>query len=284
MRLATQFAIDGLMSGAIYSLLALGFSILWSSMRVVSLAHPSILAIGAAVGVAAAPAGFVVALLAAAAVGAAAGVVSYYSAIKPLVQRSMLELMVATLGLGIIAEEVLAKIVGPDSRATPDLLPSGSWIIAGFFVRKKALIVLMISLAMLVAAFVMLRRSKMGIAFRVTAWAPEIGAAHGVNIEAVRVFSIAFASMYAGIAGLMVANLAGSLDPFMGFNLALPALIAMLIGGAGNIVGAAVGGLLLGVLEGISAISISGPMSQMLEFALLLLVMVLRPQGLLRNK
>src|SRR5207249_2114940 len=128
MRLAVQFGIDGLMTGAIYALVALGFTILWASMRIVSLAHPTILAIGAVIGAAAAPAGIGAALAAAAGAGALCGAISYYGSIRPLVGRSLLELMVSTLGLGIIAQEVLAKIVGPDSRATPELLPSGSWI------------------------------------------------------------------------------------------------------------------------------------------------------------
>src|SRR5262249_29981686 len=163
----------------------IGFTVLWASMRVVSLSHPSILAAGAVAGAAVASQGIVVAAIVAAAVGAAGGLLSYYVCIRPLIGRNLLEILIATLGLGYIIQEVVAKLAGPEQRLTPSLLPTGVWHFGDFFVRRGSVIVLGIAVVMIAFALVLSRWTKIGLAFRVTSWAPEIGRAYGISVDRV---------------------------------------------------------------------------------------------------
>jgi branched-chain amino acid transport system permease protein len=282
--LETQFFLDGILAGTIYALVALGFTITWSSMRVVSLAQPSLLAIGAATGYLAADAGIAPAAAAAAAGAAAIGYVAYVVAIKPLAQVSLLSVMVSTLGAGIIIEGILALFSGTDPIGMPSLLPAGGWVVGPFYFRRAAVIVAVIAFVMLALALYISKKTRIGLAFRAAAWAPDVGSAHGINIAAVRTGSILFASAYAGLAGFFVAVLFGSWSPYMGLALALPALIGMLVGGAGNLMGAVLGGLTLGVIQSVSSAHITSSLSNLVAFGVLIGLMVIRPQGLLSER
>ena len=284
MWLEVQFVLDGLMTGSIYALVALGFTVIWSSMRLVSLAHPDLLAVGAGTGYVVASSGFLVAAGAAVGVASVVGVATYFLAIRPLLQTSLLSVMVSTLGVGIIIQAVIAQINGDDARGMPSLLGTGGWIVGPFYFRQSAVIVAAIALVMLAVALYVANRTRIGLAFRATAWSADIGAMHGINVSFVRLGSVVMASAYAGLAGLLIGILFGQFSPYMGLTVALPAMIAMLVGGAGNLYGAMVGGLTLGVIQSVASAHIAGSLSNLVAFAVLVGLMVVRPQGLLSER
>jgi branched-subunit amino acid ABC-type transport system permease component len=144
--------------------------------------------------------------------------------------------------------------------------------------------VLLITVLLLAAATLVMRYTRLGLAFRASSWSPEIAAAYGVNVGLVRFCSAAAAAALAGLAGVFAAVLAGSVSPFLGSAAGLKGIVAMLIGGAGNLPGAVIGGLSIGVIEALSGQVVSGSTSQVVSYAVLFLVMVARPSGLMKER
>lgn len=280
-----QYALDGLMTGAVYAIIALAFSLVWASMRTVNLALLQIAGVGAmaAYGLGGVG-GPIVALLGAATAAALVALASYYVAIRPTLKRWRLIPIVATLGFGVLIEGLLSRFAGAGVRPMPPLLPTGSFAVGDVYVRRAGVVVLLVVIAMLAAAMTVLRRSKVGLAFRASSWSPEIAEANGVNIEAVRVWSTVASGVYAGIAGALIGVLAGSVSPFAGFSTGLKGIVAMLVGGAGNPLGAVVGGTLIGVSESMVGGIVSNAIKGVISFGVLLLVMLLRPHGIMQER
>lgn len=279
-----QAAVDGTMTGSLYALVALAFSLVWATMRTVNLAFLQLIAFAAVIGWASADFGAAPAILFAVLATAGLTLVTHFVAIQPLLERQRMAPIVASIGAGLLLQGVLSDIAGSQLRIMPALFPGGVFDIDGIFVRKTGIAVVAVVLGFVLLTIVVFRYTLVGLAFRATSWAPELGSAYGVNTTAVQVGSVLASGIAIGLAGVLTAVLAGSASPFMGTDAGLKGVIAMLVGGAGNVYGAVAGGLLIGILESVAELYVSSAMKTAISFGLLLLVMILRPGGLLKER
>lgn len=279
-----QAVVDGLMIGSIYALVAVSFSVLWASIRTVNLGLLQVAALGGMVAYWLAELGAFVALIGGVFAATVAGVVVHLVAVRPLLKAWALLPIIASLGAGLLVRGAVIAVAGDDMRRMPPIVPTGVIEIQGIFVRRVGLIVLLTALAFVVLALIIEKRSKVGLAFRSSSWNPEVASAYGVDIERVRMGSAVAASVMIGLAGVLSGVLAGSVNPHMGEGNGLKGLVAMLLGGAGNLPGALLAGLLVGVLEAGAGLYVSSAMRNVVSFGLLFAVMVFRPSGLLKER
>lgn len=287
-----QQVANGLFTGSAYALVAMGFGLVFSAMRVINLAHPDLMMIGAYISFlilslasdhVAGP--VVVLLLAAVLITAAActaliGLVLERTVIRPLRGSNIMIPFIATAGISIALQGSAQWIFGPDPRGMPSLFPSASLVFAGIIVSVSQLVTLMLAIAVTVVVAVYMRWTKWGRATRAVAELPDIASASGINVTRVYQLSIGVASAMAGVAGVTIGLLYSSASPYMGLLFGLKSFVCMLVAGNRNLEGIALVGLTLGVTEALVAGYVSSSFRDAIAFALLLLVLIARPSGL----
>lgn len=284
MDLFLQQVANGLVIGSTYAVVALGFALAFSVLRVIHFAHPDIFMLGMFSGLVAAnafPAGGLVLALVGGAVGAAAvGYLVERTVISPLRGRDVLTTLIGTLGVAIMLQNGMAAIVGPDPVSYPALLPR-SFVDIGpvvLTVRQVANLVLSLMLLALVSFYV--RATRAGRATRAIAERPDVAAAFGVNVARVCQMTIVLASAMAGIAAVSVATLYGSASAFVGLLYGLKAFTCMLVAGNRHIEGVMAVAIGLGVIEAVVTGYISSSLRDAVAFLVLISVLYVRPNGL----
>lgn len=279
-----QALVDGLMIGSLYALVAVSFSILWASVRTVNLGLLQVSAMGGVVAYSLSANGTVIALLGGVLAAGAAGLIVHLVAIRPFLKKWALLPIVASLGAGLLVRGAVIFFFGEEPKRMPQLLPTGVWEISGVFIRRTGTIVLVVALFFVLLALYLTAKSKVGLAFRASSWNSDIARAYGVNIERVRLGSAFAAAIAVGLVGVLTGVLAGSVHPYLGEANGLKGLVAMLLGGAGNLPGALLAGLLVGMLESGAGMFVSSAMKNVVSFGLLFVVMIVKPSGLLRER
>jgi branched-chain amino acid transport system permease protein len=284
MDLFLQQIANGLVIGSTYAVVALGFALAFSVLRVIHFAHPDIFMLGMFAGLVATNvvpgAGLVVALIGGAVGASAAGYLVERTVISPLRGRDVLTTLIGTLGVAIMLQNGMAAIVGPDPVAYPGLLPR-SFVDIGpvvLTVRQVANLALSLMLLALVSFYV--RATRAGRATRAIAERPDVAAAFGVNVARVCQITIVLASAMAGIAAVSVATLYGSASAFVGLLYGLKAFTCMLVAGNRHIEGVMAVAIGLGVLEAIVTGYISSSLRDAVAFCVLISVLYVRPNGL----
>ncbi|TWT15735.1 branched-chain amino acid ABC transporter permease [Reyranella sp. CPCC 100927] len=277
----SQIFVNGLNVSAIYILMALGFTLIFGIMRIVNFAHGEFAMLG----------GFVmyyllqftplpplIALpLSALVVGALSLVV------EKLILRSFYQKehqgMVAMLGLSMVMMYLSIIIFGVSQRSIPPTY-SDVFVIGPLRMPADRLVVLAVAGLTLAAFFLFMRYTKTGLAMRVVAQDLPIAEAQGINAKAHYRAAFFAATALAALAGGLIGQLY-SLSPFMGAAPLVKAFTVVILGGLGSIAGAAVGGLILGMAESILTTYFGAATAQLSSFAVIMLVLLLRPQGLL---
>ncbi|HXF57990.1 MAG TPA: branched-chain amino acid ABC transporter permease [Actinomycetota bacterium] len=294
--LFVQHLINGLTIGAVYALIAVGFSLVWATLRSVNFAHGDLYMLGAYVAlgignVVAASAGgwhpalaVLVILLAAAVTGLIVSVGIERAIFRPLRRAPEAVPILATLGASILIQNVVFLAFGSAFNSFPLSLPRGPFTIAG--ARANVMQVAMVGLAVLVilGLHVFLGRTKLGTAMRATSWDREVAALMGVDVNRVIQVAFAIAGALAGAAGAFVGFYYGVITFFMGFLAAVKGFTAAVFGGFGNVRGALLGGLLLGVFEALAAGYVSGRWKDAIAFVVLILIILVRPTGIIGER
>jgi branched-chain amino acid transport system permease protein len=279
-----QQVANGLVIGSTYAVVALGFALCFSVLRVVNFAHPDFFMLGMFTGLVAAnawPGGGLVAALLAGGVGAAAiGYLAERTVISPLRRRDMLSTLIATVGLSIILQNGMAIIVGSDPVPYPDLLPRRFYDLGPVFLTLRQVANLALCALLLVFVSVYVRFTKLGRATRAIAESPDIAAAFGVDVARVCQITIIVASGLAGLASVSVGTLYGSASAFVGVQYALKAFTCMLVAGTRHIEGVVAVAILLGVLEALVTGFVSASYRDVVAFCVLIGVLYVRPGGL----
>jgi branched-chain amino acid transport system permease protein len=277
-----QLLISGLATGSIYALVALGFVLVYKSTDVFNFAHGNLMMLGAYFAVTtlttfALPFGVsIIVVLAAAAV---VGVLIQVVLMKPLVGQPLLIPVMVTVALALIIRSAVAIIWGTQDRVYDSPLPEHVFDLWGVRVAAIDLIVIAASLVVMLLFALFFRRSSLGLHMRATADHPEAALLTGIDTN--RVFMVAFglAVMLAALGGMLLANVQVVSLTFG--EVGLLALPAAVIGGLTSIPGAVVGGLLVGVLEKLAAGYIATNAQEVVVYSVLLLVILIRPYGLL---
>jgi branched-chain amino acid transport system permease protein len=287
---------NGLAVGGIYALIALGYTMVYGVMKLINFAHGDLFTyggylgmtllstlllqerLGPAVGVLA------IALLVMSLV-AAIGVALERAAYRPLRDAPRLSAVVSALGASIFLQNGLMLIYGARVQVYPEaVLPETAFHLGGVYLPLIRIIVVATSFVMMLALYLFVQKTKTGTAIR--AAAIDQGAARLMGIDVNRVIVIVFVigPALGGAAGLLVGLNYGQVNFTMGWIYGMKAFTAAILGGIGNIPGAMVGGLLLGVVEALAAAYLSVAWKDAFAFCVLILILIVRPTGLLGER
>ncbi|MDQ0573826.1 ABC transporter permease [Agromyces albus] len=277
----------GLVNGNAYALVALGLSLVIGVANVVNFAHGSLFAVGAMTG------WFVTSnlglplwagALAAIVVTALLGYLINLVAVRPFAGRAPIAAVLSTIAVMIILDNLTQMVFGPQVRRFDSGLPDATFQVGGLSVGLIDLIILTTGVTLMVVLALGLRFTKIGRAIRATSQDRE--AAEQMGVPTARVQSIAFmvASGLGGLAGVLVAAYFTTIAPTQGFQIGLAGIAAATLGGLGSLLGAVVGGLVLGVVEAFGVGLWGDSVRQLITFGVLLAVLWIRPEGLFGKK
>lgn len=284
MDLFLQQIANGLIIGSTYAVVALGFALAFSVLRVIHFAHPDVFMVGMFAGLVTAetfPFGGLALAMLGGLIGA--GVLGYAierSVIEPLRGRDVLTTLIATLGVAIMLQNGMALIVGPDPVPYPPLLPRRFLDIGPVSVTLRQAANLGICLLLLAFVSIYVRGTRIGRATRAIAERPDVAAAFGVDVARVCQVTIVVASAMAGIAAVSVGTLYGSASAFVGLLYGLKAFTCMLVAGNRYFEGVAAVAIFLGVLEALVTGYVSSSLRDAVAFLVLIGVLYFRPNGL----
>ncbi|MFO7816116.1 MAG: branched-chain amino acid ABC transporter permease [Thermodesulfobacteriota bacterium] len=296
MELFFQQLTNGLAIGGIYALIALGYTMVYGVLKLINFAHGDLFTIGAYLGLTLLTAmgltaklgpvaGILVLAVMVMGLVAVVGVVLERVAYKPLRNADRLAAVVSALGASIFFQNAVMLIYGAKFRVYPhDILPKMAVNIFGLEIPLIRIIILLSSIVLMIGLYLFVQKTKTGTAIR--AAAIDQGAAKLMGINVNRVISIVFliGPALGGAAGVMVGMYYGQINFTMGWMYGLKAFIAAILGGIGNIPGAMVGGLLLGVIEALGAAYLSMAWKDAIAFFVLILILIIRPTGLLGER
>ncbi|HWS75761.1 MAG TPA: branched-chain amino acid ABC transporter permease [Quisquiliibacterium sp.] len=297
-----QQILNGLVLGSVYALVALGYTMVYGILQLINFAHGDVLMVGAMVGatvvVLLAPMGLPGPVLLLAAVAAAVPVCVLLSlfvervAYRPLRNAPRLAPLITAIGVSIVIQTVAMIIWKPNPIVFPDLLPTDPVHVFGALLAPKQILILVVSASMMAGLMLLVNRTRLGRAMRATAENPRIAGLMGVNANLVIAATFAIGAALAAVAGVLVAMNYNIAQFSMGFIPGLKAFTAAVLGGIGNVPGAVLGGLLLGVIESLGAGYIGDLTGDFLgshyqdifAFVVLIVVLVFRPSGLMGER
>lgn len=291
-----QQIINGLAFGSILALIALGYTMVYGILRFINFAHGDVFMLGAFAGFYLAPkiaavfplpsiAGGIVVLAASMAICAALGVLIERFAYRPLRSRPKLTVLITAIGMSLFLEYTGQFVFGAAPKKFPQLIPVYPLAISGgLSLNSNQIIVLGMTLLLLLALRFIVLKTKMGTAMRAVSFNPEAAALMGVNTDVVISFTFALGSALAAAAGILWAVNYPAIDPLMGILPGLKAFVAAVLGGIGNLPGAALGGIIIGVTETLVSGYVSSTYRDAIAFAVLILILLVKPSGLLGRK
>ena len=290
-----QQLINGLALGSIYALIALGYTMVYGVLRFINFAHSDVLMLGAFAAYFLAPAvakvfpaqsylgAFVVVVLAAASC-AGIGMLIELLAYRPLRNRPKLTVLITAIGVSLFIEYTgqHKAAFGAETKPFPKLLPQQDFHLGGLTVNSNDLATLIVTALLLGGLWYIVQRTRIGTAMRAVAFNDKAAALMGVNLNRIISFTFGLGSALAAVAGIFYALRAPGIEPLMGVQPGLRAFIAAVVGGIGNLPGAALGGIVIGLLEtfagGIPGLS---NYRDGIAFAILILILLFKPAGLL---
>lgn len=294
-----QQLINGLSLGAIYALIALGYTMVYGVLRFINFAHGDVFMIGAFAGLyfhkwlkpvlGGMPEylSALIILVCAMVSCCVLGIVIELLAYRPLRSRPRLIVLITAIGVSLLLEYSGQLIFGAAPRGFPTLItqqPIGG--LGGLTVSSKQIIVLVVTAILLVGLRFIVLKTKLGMAMRALSFNPTAASLMGVNNGVVISFTFGLGSMLAGAGGIFYAMLYQAIDPFMGVMPGIKAFVAAVLGGIGNIPGAALGGVLIGVVETLVVayskyVGIPPGYRDAVAFVILILILLFKPSGLL---
>jgi branched-chain amino acid transport system permease protein len=271
-----QQLVNGLSLGAIYALIALGYTMVYGVLRFINFAHSDVFMVGAFAGY---YMGRVVPHETLG--GGLLALVAAMLAYRPLRGRSTLTVLITAIGVSLLLQNLGQRIFGPNPRSFPPLFPRHDFRIDGLVVSSAQLAVFGVTIVLLFALRWIVMKTRIGTAMRALSFNPTAASLVGINNDFVISCTFALGSSLAGAGGILYALNYPSIDPLMGTLPGLKAFVAAVLGGIGNIPGAAAGGLLLGLVETVVVALGGSTYRDAVAFGVLILILLLRPGGLL---
>lgn len=290
-----QQLINALALGAIYALIALGYTMVYGVLRFINFAHSDVLMLGAFAAFFLAPplakilppqsisSALVITILSAA-ICAIIGIVIEILAYRPLRNRPKLAVLITAIGVSLFIEYTgqHKAVFSSARRRFPDLLPTRDFHFGSLMVNSNDLVVLGTTIFLLAAMWFIVQHTKTGTAMRAVSYNMQAASLMGINVNRIVSFTFGLGSALAAVAGILYSMRSPSIDPLMGIQPGLHAFIAAVLGGIGNLPGAALGGIVLGLVEtfagGIPGLS---NYRDGIAFAMLIGILIFRPAGLL---
>jgi len=298
-----DFIILGIAQGAVYALIALGYTLVYGILRMINFAHGEVFMAGAFGSYFFADAwkdrGFmddrtwlslVLLVLIAMGVSVVVAVLLERIAYRPLRGAPRLVPLITAIGASLFLQNTFRGLFGSQTKGYPKPTAlDGTWTILGIPIQKVQVIVLVVAAVAMIALTLFVSRTKTGKSMRAAAEDQEIASLMGIDVDRVIVTTFIIGGMLAGIAGVLFALTFGNISYFMGFAPGITAFTAAVLGGIGSISGAAIGGLMIGLLQSVGpALLLTGAnvpspfqLKDVVTFAILILVLIFRPGGIL---
>ncbi len=284
-----QQLINGLMLGATYSLVAIGYTLIFGVLRLLHFAHGEVLMAGSFMGLyiilwTGLP--LYITLPLAMVVTGALGLLIELFAIRPIRKDFHLAPLLSTIGVTIILQNLAIKLFGGYGTKFPDPLTTANLRIGPYMISSAKILILGISLFLMVILYFVIAKTKVGRAMRAVSESHLTAGFLGVNVDRIVLLTFGIASALAGAAGVMVGISFHAVSPFIGLTFALKGLVVVLLGGLGNVVGAMIGGLILGVAEVISIVLIPPEINlqDVFSFGIMILILIFKPEGLFGSR
>lgn len=278
-----QQILNALQLGSVYALIALGYTMVYGVLSMINFAHGDLFMLGAFaafVGATVLGLGFVATLLFAMAAMALLGVLIERLAYKPLRQAPKMSALITALGVGIVLEN-LTLAFNPYPRHIPPLLANTTWTAGGVAFSSLQVLIIGLAVALMLVLDLVVRRTKVGMAMRAISWNAAIVPMLGIPLNGIISITFALGAGLGGVAGVLYALAYPVIDPYMGVLVGWKAFIAAVVGGIGNVRGAMIGGFLLGAVEIGVAACLPSTYRDFVSFSLLLVLLLLRPWGIL---
>jgi branched-chain amino acid transport system permease protein len=279
-----QVVISGVLSGALYAMVALGLALIFGVMRVINIAHGALLMLGAYVTFFLySQAGlnpFLTVPIAMATLFVV-GVLLQKSLVARVVDAPELSSLLLTFGISIALVNVAQNVFSSDLRAVEYV--TGSWLVGGLALSKPRAIAFVFAAAVTALAFLFLKTTRLGKAIRATSQSREVAMVCGVDVARIHLVTFGLASALAAGGGALLAGIV-AIQPEMGGVWTFKSFLVIVLGGAGNYPGALLGGLLLGLVEQLASLFLTTQLSEVVAYVLLVLVLLIRPTGLLGGR
>src|SRR5467141_2672509 len=287
-----QQLINGITIGAIYALIALGYTMVYGILRLINFAHGDIYMVGAFVGYflayelgfAAGPSlvGLSVVLIGSMIAAALVGMAIERFAYRPIRKYARMTTLITAIGVSLLIENLLVARLGAAPRAFPQLLREQSYTLFGnAAISKSQILIFLVSIALMLLLQWIIYKTRVGTAMRAVSFNLNSAKLMGINTDFIISFTFALGSALAAAAGVLVAIRIPRVDPLMGILVGLKAFVAAVLGGIGNIPGAMLGGLLIGITETMVVGYLSPTYKDAVAFTILILILLFRPSGLL---
>jgi branched-chain amino acid transport system permease protein len=296
MKQLLQQIVNGISLGSIYALIALGYTMIYGVLRFINFAHGDVFMVGAFSGYYAAmwvakfiPIGgigaavlvFLIAMVLCATLGALIEFLAY----RPLRNRPKLTVLITAIGVSLFLEYTGQLVFGPNPRGFPAIIPSKPILHSNAVtIDSIQVVVVGVTLLLMLLLRVIVMRTRIGTAMRAVSYNQSAASLMGINISRVITFTFIVGSSLAAAGGVLYASMYPSIEPLMGIIPGLKAFVAVVLGGIGNIPGAALGGLIIGIVETVVAGTEFSTYRDAIAFAILIGILVFRPSGLLGQR
>jgi branched-chain amino acid transport system permease protein len=287
-----QQLVNGITWGSVYALIALGYTMVYGILRLINFAHGDVYMLGAFFG-------YYAARLTGAAVDpnpfkavgillismAGCGIVGFLIerfAYKPVRKSSRLAALITAIGVSLLIENGGQLLFGADPKFFPQIIPATNIPLGmGVTISNQQAIILVVSLGLMLGLRFIVLNTRAGKAMRAVSYSHTAASLMGISVDRIITFTFVLGSMLAAAAGVLVALQNPKIEPYMGIMPGLKAFVAAVLGGIGNIPGAVLGGLVMGIAEVMVVGYVSPTWRDAIAFLLLILILLVRPQGLL---
>ena len=294
LQLFLQQLLNGLTLGAIYALIALGYTMIYGVIQLINFAHGEVFMVGAYFAL--------TVVLALAALGmpwwlllllcgigsmagcALLGLLIERVAYRPIRQAPRLNALITAVGMSFLLQNAVMLIYGATDRQFPSLIPLIRWDVVGVTVTLMQVVIWVSSALLMVGLQLLVMRTKLGTAMRATAQDLKACALLGIPVNRIIAVTFMIGSAFAAMGGVLFGLNYGTINFHDGYLTGLKAFTAAVLGGIGNIPGAMVGGLVLGLLEGLGAGYLSAQWKNVFAFVILVLLLLFKPTGLLGER
>ena len=284
-----QQLVNGLSIGSIYALIALGYTMVYGIIKLINFAHGDIYMLGAYVGfisIAQLHLGFFPALLLAMVVCGVLGVIIERIAYKPLRNATRIAALITAIGVSYLLQNIALLVFGSNPKSFTSVVTIPALKLAGgrLTISGETLVTIVSCIVIMIVLTTFIKKTRAGQAM--LAVSEDKGAAQlmGINVDGTIALTFAIGSALAAIAGTLLCSAYPTLTPYTGSMPGIKAFVAAVFGGIGSIPGAFIGGLLLGVIENLSKAYISSQLSDAIVFAVLIIVLLVKPTGILGKK
>ncbi|HEY0886187.1 branched-chain amino acid ABC transporter permease [Ramlibacter sp. RBP-2] len=285
--LIVELIAQGLVQGSIYALIALGLTLVYGLLRILHVAHAALFTLGGYMGVLLTnqTGSLGLAMVAAMLVAGIAGVLMYRFCYEPILHQPPFVPLIASIGLFIASEEIYRLVFGAYGLSYADP-PLQGQVAIGALRFKQAELLVMVGGALAIGVLALLQsRTRLGIACQATVTDPQMAESFGIDLKTVRYVNFFVGSALAGAAGVMVALLNNLVEPTMGSVPSYKALAIIVLGGLGSVPGTLLAALTLGIVESFGTIYLGKLLDRnAIAFAFLILVLMVRPQGLFAKR